>query len=128
MLTSSQTSQFMRMNELQNSASYNQGTLASQKPKLKIYERFDSEIIDQSTKMSFQTQESLPAAQLPPSLAVDPTDFDVVSEKQAVAPKKTLNKAAERKFKSMVVASTKLELTKRLPCSKDSDILEPFQD
>lgn len=79
--------------------------------------------------MSFQTQESLPVVQLPPSLVLDPTDFDdVCSEKQVIAPKKTLVRASERKLKSMVVASSKLDLAKRLPCSNDTDIFEPSED
>jgi hypothetical protein len=81
--------------------------------------------------MSYKTQESIPVTQSPPSLALasaDLRDFDVVSEKHQSVQKKSLFKPNKKKFKSMVVTSQKLELTKRITCSGDSDIFEPFQD
>ena len=59
---------------------------------------------------------------------VCPADIDVVSEKHQPAQKKSLLKTSKAKFKSMVVTSQKLELTKRMTCSGHSDIFEPFGD
>ena len=92
MITSSQTSQFMQMFEFQNSASFNQGAanLTSQKPKLRLSEK--DEIADQSTQLSKEN----PITDFAPfdlhPIAVDRTDFDVVSEKHEPRQKKTLFK------------------------------------